>query len=185
MLTEKQQLFLDFIIKCYKKTKELPTIGILKTNSNYKSYNTIRKYISQLEKKGFIKLDLKREKIIYIKEHLENLPFFNIPIINDNKFIEVSSKLLKSNQEYLAFKTENNKLNSYFLKCKDIVIIEKNLNNINNKLVLVSIDSKYYILKYIKKDGFIHLFNDKDSYILSNNIIIIGKVVLLIRETMG
>lgn len=184
MLTKKQKEFFKLIIKCYQMEKEFPTIGILKKNCTYKSYNTIYKYLIQLEKKDFIKLDNKRKKIIYIKEYLESSPILNIPVINDNRYIEVSNKILKSNQEYLAFKLPNNRLNSYLFKCGDILIIEKNLNNLNNKFVLCLINDKYYILKYIKKDGFIHLLNDKEFFILTNTTTLIGKVVSLIRETM-
>lgn len=184
MLTKKQQEFFNLITKYYKENKKTPTIGILKKNSNYKSYNTIYKYLAQLEKKEFIKLDKKDNKITYIKKQLENNLYTNIPIINNKTFIEVSNKHLKYNQEYVAFKLNNNKLNNYYLKTKDILIIEKNLNNLNNKFVLVLIENNYQVFKYLKKDGFIHLLNDKQCILLTTSITIIGKVIMLIRNTM-
>lgn len=184
MLTNKQQIFFDFIIDCYKQTKEMPTIKILKKNSNYKSYNTIYKYLKQLETKDYIKLDNERTKIIYIKKHLENNINSNIPIINENKFITLNTSFFNSKSECIAFKLHDNKLNSFHLKNKDILIIEKDLTNLNNKFVLVLINNKYSILKYIKKDGFIHLLNDKESFILERLDSIIGKVILTIRTTM-
>ncbi|MBQ8472723.1 MAG: hypothetical protein IJ501_04405 [Bacilli bacterium] len=183
MLTKKQQIFLDFIITCYKMTQELPTIGFLKKNSNYKSYNTIYKYLEQLEKKEYIKLDEKRIKVIYIKGCLENNQFLSIPIINDNRFVTISNDKFKSDREYIAFRLTNNKLNSYLLKPNDILIFEKNEKKLNNKFVLVLKNNKYQIFKYIKKDGFIHLKNDINLIILSHEVII-GKCVYMIRDIM-
>ena len=184
MLTKKQQIFFNFIIDCYQKTKEMPTIGVLKKSSNYKSYNTIYKYLKQLEEKEYIKLDNKRKKIIYIKKYLKNNLISNIPIINENEFISLNNSLLNIKYDYIAFKLHNNRLNSYCLKNKDILIIEKNLTKLNNKFVLVFINNNYYILKYINKDGFIHLINDKESFVLERFDSIIGKVILTIRTTM-
>ena len=45
MLTEKQEVFFKLISDLYKTKKEIPTIGLIKKNSNYKSYNTIYKYL--------------------------------------------------------------------------------------------------------------------------------------------
>jgi len=183
MLTKKQELFLDLIIRCYKKNKDFLTIGILKDNSNYKSYNSVRKYLKILEEKGYIKLDDKG-RITYIKKYLENNPIIDIPIINENAFLTLASNLLSTEKEYIAFKLHNNKLNSYFLKNGDVLIIEKNLNNLNNKFVLVLIENEYYILKYMKKDGFVHLVNDKDFFTLKSFENIIGKVVSMYRSPM-
>lgn len=183
MLTKKQELFFNLIVEVYKKNKEVLTIGILKKNSNYKSYNSIRKYLKILEEKKYIKLDDKG-RIIYIKKYLEDSLVLNIPIINESYFFTSTTNLLESSKEYAAFKLHDNKLNSFFLKKGDVLIIEKSLTNLNNKFVLVFIKNKYYILKYIKKDGFIHLINDKDFFVLEKSESIIGKVVSLYRTTM-
>lgn len=182
MLTKKQQLFLDYIINCYKETKDFPSITTLKKNSPYKSYNTIYKYLNQLEKKGFIKFDFLVKKVTYINEYLENNIFSYIPIINEKETLTISNTFLNKDKSYIAFKIHNNKLNSHCIKNGDILVIEKCLTNLNNKLVLVFIKNKYQVLKYEKKDGFIHLTNDKDFFILPTFEAIVGKVCLSIRD---
>ena len=184
MLTKKQQIFLKFIINCYNETKEFPTIGYLKEKSTYKSYNTIYKYLDQLVKKDYIRLNDKKNTIIYIKEILENNNSLNIPIINEFTYLKVPYTFLNQSKEYVAFKIHNNKLNSFCIKNKDILIIQKDFNNLHNKLVLVLMEDSYQILKYIKKDGFIHLKNDSEMFFLTSFETIIGKVVSVIRETM-
>src|SRR5699024_7886653 len=104
-----------------------------------------------------------------------------IPIINEKQTIMLSNSFFKTGKEYIGFQIHDNKLNSYCLKNGDILIIEKSKSKLNNKLVLALIDDKYYILKCLKKDGFIHLLNDKDSFVLNSFKEIIGKVCFSIR----
>ena len=94
MLTKKQELFFKLIVNCYYEEKKYPNLKTLKQKSNYKSYNTIYKYINQLEKKGYIKINSQKE-IIYIKESLFNDPFLNIPIINEKQTIMLSNSFFK------------------------------------------------------------------------------------------
>ena len=124
MLTKKQELFFKLIVNCYYEEKKYPNLKTLKQKSNYKSYNTIYKYINQLEKKGYIKINSQKE-IIYIKESLFNDPFLNIPIINEKQTIMLSNSFFKTGKEYIGFQIHDNKLNSYCLKNGDILIIEK------------------------------------------------------------
>lgn len=184
MLSKKQEDFFNLMVNCYKETKEFPSIGMLKKRSHYKSYNSIYKYMEQLEKKDYIKFDKERKQILYMKDCLENNSVLNIPVINEKRFLTFPSYLLKENKDYIAFKLHNNKLNSYCLKNGDVLIIEKTIHNLNNKLVLACIENKYYILKYIKKDGFIHLINDKDFFVLTSFETIIGIVVSMVRSSM-
>ena len=181
MLTKKQELFFKFLVNCYQKEKKYPSIGFLKENSHYHSYNTIYKYLDQLEKKGYIKRNKKKE-IIYIKECLENTLILHIPVINENKTISFTTSFLNANKKYIAFQIHDNKLNKDFLKNGDILIIEKTKKIYNKNLVFVELENKYCILRYIKKDGFIHLFNDKESFILNNFTKITGKVCFCIRN---
>ena len=109
--------------------------------------------------------------------------YLNIPIINCQKSLKIFKEYLKD-YNYVAYKLHDNRLKSYNVFNKDILIIEQSLRNLDNKLVLVYIDSRYKVLKYQKKDGFIHLQNDKENFILTESKAIVGKVVFLIRSTM-
>lgn len=184
MLTKKQEIFLNLIINYYKTNESYPTTGELVKLSEYKSYDTIRKYLHILESKNYIKLDDRKKRIIYIKDNIVKDDMIKIPFINKKEYFSLSKKMLKDNKKYVAIRLPNNKLNSLFLKNGDILIIEKSKIRLDNKLVLVKIDGKYHVLKYNKKDGFIHLFSDKNYYLLKNNEPIIGKVVLMFRFSM-
>ena len=89
MLTKKQEQFFNIILNYYNLNKELPTIGILKKISNYKSYNTIYKYLDQLEKKEFIKFNKKLKKLTYLKSSFYDNLTLTIPIVNTLTYLQI------------------------------------------------------------------------------------------------
>lgn len=184
MLTKKQEEFLNIITSYYQKKKEFPTIGTLKKISQYKSYNTIKKYLLQLEKKNYLIYDKTNKKIYVPGKFLESHGYYKIPFINEAGYFHIQNDNLNNKKDYKAYKVKNNDLDSFYIKSKDILIIEKTTNYLNNKIVLANLENKYYLLKYIEKDGFIHLYSDNHDFILTNIENIIGKVILLIRDTM-
>ena len=181
-LTKKQRLFYDYILKCYKELNEFPSLAYLKEHTSYKSYNTIYKYLNILEKKGFIKRSENSKKIMFTFDSVESSEFLSVPIINDTYSIKIQKSPTKKDEIFVAYVVKDNKLKSENVFINDILVIEKKLSYLQNKLVLVYFDNEYRIFKYEKKDGYIRLTNDKENHISSNPNIIIGKVVRLIRE---
>lgn len=180
MLTKKQEEFFQIIVHYYQDKFLYPSLNDLKKLTNYKSYNTIYKYLNILETKGYIIYNKEEKKISYIKYSFYNNKILQIPIINENDYVYLYN--LKKNTNCIAFRTHNNRLNNECIKCLDILIIEKDLNNLENKLVLVLINDKYRILKYQKKDSFIYLLDDYQTYFLTSFDSIIGKVCQVIRS---
>ena len=180
MLTKKQEEFFQIIVRYYQDKFLYPSLNDLKKLTNYKSYNTIYKYLNILETKGYIIYNKEEKKISYIKYSFYNNKILKIPIMNENDQVYLYN--LKKNTNYIAFRTHNNRLNNECIKCLDILIIEKDLNNLENKLVLVLINDKYRILKYQKKDSFIYLLDDYQTYFLTSFDSIIGKVCQVIRS---
>lgn len=180
MLTKKQEEFFQIIVHYYQDKFLYPSLNDLKKLTNYKSYNTIYKYLNILETKGYIIYNKEEKKISYIKYSFYNNKILQIPIINENDYVYLYN--LKKNTNCIAFRTHNNRLNNECIKCLDILIIEKDLNNLENKLVLVLINDKYRILKYQKKDSFIYLLDDYQTYFLTSFDSIIGKVCQVIRN---
>ncbi len=182
MLTKKQREFFNLIINCYKETKSFPTLTLLKEKGNYKSYNSIYKYLNVLEEKGYIKKDKYSKKITYILSNIDNETILNIPVVNDNTFYKIAKEYCYKNIDYLAYKIHDNNLKSENVLKNDLLIIEKRLLKANNKLVLILKNNNYYIYKYTKQNEFVYLSNDKESFILNDSIKVIGKVITLIRK---
>ena len=184
-LSEKQKDFYNTINLFIQKNKYLPTIGEVKKILNYKSYNTIYQYITLLTKKNYLKYDKETKRISIKDSSYLNDNICIIPYINIDSHIKIDSTLLDINNNYFAFIINNNNLNSFYIKYKDTIILTKNLDRLNNKLVLVHNDNKYQVYKYEKRNGFHHLFNDKENIVLENTLSILGKVVLLIRNNLN
>ena len=183
MLTDKQLDFFKLINDYYKKNNLYPNLKIIKKITNYKSYNTIYKYLNKLEYNNYLIFDNKSKQITYLKSSNNINNIYKIPFINKKEFINIENNNFNSKYEYIALEINNNSLKNMGIIKSDIVIIEKNKNYLNNKFVLITINDKCKILKYQKKDGFIHLINDKHIISIINNNDIIGKVVLLIRNS--
>ena len=181
-LTTKQKLFFNMLIKYLNKNNQFPCLKEIKNITNYKSYNTIYKYINILENKGYLIYDKNKKEITYLKHNFLNDNLYIIPFINENKYIKVNNNNLSTNNNYIALEINNNNLKSYGILNKDILIVEKNTSYLNNKFILIYKDYKYQVFKYIKKDGFHQLLNDKNTILLENTNCIIGKVVSLIRN---
>ncbi len=182
MLTDKQEFFFKLIESYYKETNILPNLNTLKKISNYKSYNTIYKYLSQLESKKYLTFDPLKREVIYLKGSCEKNNIYKIPFINKEEYIHVENRKLNPSMNYVAFKVSDNSLKSNGIIYQDILIIEKNTKYLNNKFILININEEYKVFQYRKKDGFIHLLNDRKVYPIIGLNNIIGKVILLIRE---
>ncbi len=181
MLTKKQKLFLELIVNYYNKTKEMPTTGILKKIGNFKSYNSVYKYLNELEKKNYLSLNKKLKKIIYVNSSLIfNNKIIKVPIINEKQYIEIISN--HNQKSYLAFKVNNSKLKKYFIKQKDILIIEECQKQIANNLVLAFIENHYDVFMCTIINYYIKLENSNETYIIKDINLIIGKVKTLIRN---
>ena len=182
MLTKKQQSFFNLIIKYYKENKTFPTITNLKETGNFKSYNSVYKYLNILEEKGLIKKDKYSTKVTYIFSNIDNESVLIIPVVNDNTFYKIPKEYYSKNLDYLAYKVHDSKLKKENIERNDLLIIEKYTKKLNNKLVLVLKNNNYYIYKYNKHNNYIFLSNDKEQIIIDDNIKIIGRVITLIRK---
>ena len=180
MLTKKQEQFFQLIKNYYKTNNILPNLNTIKKISNYKSYNTIYKYLKILESINYLKYDKDKKEITYLMGCSNKI--HTIPFINKKEFIKIEINKLDNFSNYVAFQIDDNNLKKLGIIKGDIVITQKNNTYLNNKFVLVNIKNKYKVFKYQKKDGFTHLINDKDIIPIINNNNIIGKVVLLIRD---
>ena len=176
-LTEKQKKFLKLITNFYKVNNIFPTINDLKNISKYKSYNTIYKYIDALVKKNYLTYDNKRKQILFVNKIVNNNNHILIPFIHQDKYLNISYS-----NKYQVIKVSNNNLSNYGIYKNDYLIVSNNLSHLNNKFVVINDDNIYKLYKYIKKEGFNYLLNNKEEIVIKNMDIISFKVISLIRN---
>lgn len=176
-MNEKEEKILEEIINYYKENKVMPTRRYLQKVFNFKSVNSITKYIKSLEEQNYL-IRNKDNKIILNKYTNENTNLKTITIINmNNKHINL---ILDKNTKYVAYKIHNNYFNNIGILRNDILVIEINKRLKPNDLGLFIIDKEYRIMRYNYKDGF-YLLSDKED-ILLNKVNIIGKVIMIERK---
>ena len=174
---EKEEKVLKEIINYYKENKIMPTNRYLQKVLNYKSVNSITRYLKSLERQNYL-IRNNNDKLILNKYTSENTNLKTISIINmNNKQLNL---IIDKRGKYIAYKIHNNYFNNIGILRNDVLIIEINKRLKPGNLGLFLIDNKYRIMKYNYKDGFYILTDNED--ILLNKIKIIGKVIMIERK---
>ena len=176
-MNKKEEEILGVIVNYYKKNYTMPSIRFLQKTFNYKSVNSISRYLKSLEKKNYLIRNNHNKQVInhYL---LANNNIKTIKIINqDNKYISI---ILDKYQNYLAYKISNNFFNNIGILKNDILIINIKSKLEKNDLGLFIIDEKYRVMKYNYKDGF-YILKDSQELILTH-VKIIGKVIMIERK---
>ena len=177
-MNQKEEEILKEIVSYYNKNKVMPTFRYLQKRFNFKSVNSITRYIKSLEQQHYLIRNNNNNKVILSEYSGNNTNLKTINVINmNNKYINI---ILNKNKKYLAYKINNNYFNNMGILKNDILVIEINKRLKPNDLGLFIIDKKYRIMKYNYKDGF-YLLSDKEE-ILLNKVNIIGKVIMIERK---
>lgn len=176
-MTEKEEIVYKKIIKYYKENKCIPTIRELLKELDYKSTNTIYKYIKKLEDKGYLKRNKNNKLVIKEEIDLYNNEVTSIMVINTKEILTLN---LNKNKKYIGYKIKHDYFNKLYIKKNDYLIIEKTNKLNNNDLGLFVINKKYRIMEYEYIDGF-YILKDKEREIL-NKVKILGKVISIYRK---
>ena len=177
IMNQKEEEILEEIVSYYNKNKAMPTFRYLQKGFNFKSVNSITRYIKSLEQQHYL-IRNNNNKVILSEYSGNNTNLKTINVINmNNKYINI---ILNKNKKYLAYKINNNYFNNMGILKNDILVIEINKRLKPSDLGLFIIDKKYRIMKYNYKDGF-YLLSDNEE-ILLNKVNIIGKVIMIERK---
>ena len=177
-MSEKEEKILNEILDYYEVNKAMPTIRYLQIIFNYRSTNSIFKYLKSLESKGYLYKNNSGKLVISMSANYKNKSLKKIKIINKKeKYIHL---FLEKDNNYFAYQIKNNDLKKYGIIKNDTVIIQKTKNIKNNNIGLFLIDNKYQIMIYNYKDGF-YILSSKEEIVL-NKIKLIGKVIYLERK---
>jgi SOS-response transcriptional repressor LexA len=174
-MKEKEEIILEEIINYVKKNSRMPTFRYLQKKLNYKSVNSITRYITSLLNNNYLMRNEDGKIILnnYINNYQKNLKAIKVINMN-NKYIHL---LLNKEDNYLAYKINNNYFSKKGILKNDILIIKKNKKMKDNDLGLFIIDNNYRVMKYGYKDGF-YILRDNEELLL-NKVKILGKVVMV------
>ena len=176
-MSEKEEKVFKEIINYYQENKTMPTRRFLQKKLNFKSINSITRYIKSLEEQNYL-IRNQYGRIIINSYNYDNVNIKTINVINTAK--ELCNILIDKNKKYIAYKFHNDCFKNIGILRNDILIIEVNKKLKENDIGLFIIDGKYRIMKYNYKDGF-YILKDNEE-ILLNKIKTIGKVIMIERK---
>ena len=168
-LTEKQQEFLEELIKTYQ-IKALPSYEKIKEAFGYKSKNSIKQYIEVLKKEGYI---TKNENNLYINSDefgaklVSNYVKAGFSSIMDDKIEKRISldDLLKINApSTFVFKVSGDSMCEIGILDGDYVIIKKQQEANTNDIVLAIIDNEFTLKTYKKDSQGVYLKPENKNY---------------------
>lgn len=174
-MNKKEEVILEEILNYVNENKRMPTMRYLQKKCNYKSVNSITLYIKSLLKQNYLSRN-KDGKLILNNNSLNyKTGIKTIKVLNSNN--EYVHLLLNKDENYLAYKINNNYFKDIGIFRNDILIVKINKKLKDNDLGLFIIDNKYQVMRYKYKDGFYFLFDNKE--LILNRVKIIGKVIMV------
>lgn len=201
-LTDKQQTILTILKKLIAKNGYPPTVREIGKIAKLSSSATTHFHLKQLEKKGYIKQNQKKNRTLELlvpneylqtKEDTIEVPLLGkvtagIPIEAIEAYEEMISlpiNMFNSNKELFALNIEGESMINIGIYDKDIVIVEKTKVAKNKDIVVaMNEDNEATVKTFYKEKDHIRLQpeNDNMAPIILDNVTILGKVIGLYRK---
>lgn len=176
---EKEEIILNIINKYYQDYHTMPSIREIMKYTNYKSTNSIYRYLKKLIEKGYLINNNPKKKLELPCSNFKN-KLNNIKVINTNEFITI--KIPDDNKIYIAYQIKDNSFIKYNIMKHDYLIIKQTKKLKDNDLGLFKINNEYLIMHFKYQDGFFILTGKTKEVLYKVNII--GKVVSLFRKNI-
>ena len=177
-MNKQEERILEEIINYVKENHKMPTRRYLRDFFNYKSVNSITRYIKSLENQNYLIRNKNNNLILNNYSIFYNQNVKQIKIINSNN--EQVNIVTNKNEKYIAYKIHNNYFNKIGILRNDILIIKIKKDLKKGDLGLFKIDNTYRVMKYDYKDGF-YILEDNEQILLSK-VKVIGKIVIIERK---
>ena len=173
----KEKEILKQLTNYYETYHNMPSIRELMKLTNYKSTNSIYRYLQKLINDGYLQKNKKNKLEFMINPNYLKDNILSIPVINTKEYLKLE---MDNTKEYLGFKMNNDDFKSLLIKRNDYLIIEKTKQLSNDDLGLFLINKQYRVMIYHYLNGF-YILEDKNKEILYK-VTIIGKVVSIYRK---
>lgn len=199
-LTKRQKQLLDFISQFYSKNGYPPTHEEMAGALNVNSVATIHDHLTQLLKKGFIKIYKGSVRGIEIVEKAikGNVNMIELPVIgliaagkpieaieNRTSTIKVSTNLISGNKRAFVLKVKGESMIEEGILDGDYVVVEEQNTAENGDIVVALLENEMATLKkFYREKGRIKLMpaNASMQPIYATNVTVKGRVKGIIRR---
>jgi repressor LexA len=195
-LTEKQKAVYRFICQHIETKGFSPSYDEIRCHFGFQSFQSVQKYLKQLERKGFIKIPGKNQKrAITVVEHggttvmlpLAGIVAAGIPIepVEDNETVHVPEEMLGTG-EYFALKVNGNSMIEEGIFDRDTIVVRKQATAENGQTVVAIVNGEATVKKYYRRQNEVELrpanFSMKPILVRESEFSIRGVVVGLMRR---
>ena len=196
--TSKQQEILEYIKDTILRKGYPPAVREICEAVHLKSTSSVHSHLSALEEKGCIRRDPTKPRTIEILDDTFNFnrrEMVNIPLIGT---VAAGEPIIAEEriEDYFPFPAENlPNAETFMLKVKgesmvnagilpgDQLIVEQRSTAINGEIVVALVDDSATVKRFFKEKNYYRLQPENDAMepIISDHVVILGKVIGLIR----
>jgi repressor LexA len=195
-LTEKQQAVYFYLRQYIEGHGFSPTYDEIRRHFGFQSYQSVQKYLAQLERKGYIRIpERNRSRMIMLVEHggrsvviqMAGLVAAGSPIeaIEQKETVDVPEELLGSG-EYFALKVRGNSMVDEGIMDGDTIVVQKQTTAVNGQTVVALVDGNATVKKFFWRKGEVELRPANASmssiFVREGEFAIQGVVVGLLRR---
>lgn len=200
-LTPKQNKILDILKREIAKNGYPPTVREIGKEAELSSPATVHFHLKQLEKKGYIKQDGKKNRTLELlvpNEYNKDSDVIEVPLLGKvtagtpieaietpDEFFKLPIGLFNPNKELFTLKVSGESMINVGIYDGDILVIEKRVVAENGETVVaMTEDNEVTVKTFYKEKDHIRLQpeNDYMEPIILDKVTILGKVVGLYRK---
>lgn len=201
-LTEKQEYILQILKQLKAKNGYSPTVREIGEAANLHSPATIHFHLQQLEEKGFIKKNSKKNRTIELlvpNEFLETDDnVVEVPLLGKvtagtpieaietpDEYFSLPANLVSNKKEVFTLKVSGESMINVGIYDGDILIVEKqNTAKNGDTVVAMTKENEATVKTFYKEDGHFRLQPENDTMdpIILDEVTILGKAIGLYRK---
>lgn len=191
-LNDTQKAVLEYITAVIGERGVAPSVREIGDAVGLRSTSTVQYNLNALENAGYIERDptLKRTIRLAGSGHKTTaVPLLGtvtagLPILAQEQIEEYIPVALGRSGEFFALHVRGNSMINAHIEDGDIIIVEKTPVAKNGDIVVALIGEEATVKRFYKEKGHFRLQPENDEYepIITNELILLGKVVTLIRN---
>ena len=172
----------------------VPSVREIGRHVGLKSTGSVQRYLERLEEAGYIERDPMLSRSIRVKGEKE--PTVQVPLLGTvtagmpilaHESIEGYVPFMgraASEKALFALRVRGDSMVNAGILSGDIIIAEKTPTAANGEIVVALLEDEATVKRFYKEDGHFRLQPENDDYapIITDEVIVLGKVVSLIRN---
>lgn len=192
-LNETQRKMYEYLAEQAQKGI-VPSVREIGEHVGLRSTGSVQRYLERLEEAGYIERDAMRSRSIRVRG--EKQPTVQVPLIGTvtagmpilayesiEGYVPFMGSVT-SEKSLFALRVRGDSMINAGILSGDIIIAEKTPTAVNGQIVVALLEDEATVKRFYKEDGHFRLQPENDDYapIITDEVIVLGKVISLIRN---